>query len=384
MQSYRKTKILSVAIVGLLVAAIQPVSPEEIGAQQEPGLFTGRYIPLRWLGGEPGVLKLDPQLRYIGRGVVQGLQVWALSPDLAQGELSYEFQRIRSREVIGAAATKAGLVFIGDYPWPDGAEPAGYKLFLWDPERKELKRLKWGDEFGKNIFTNPDGTELARFRAHHQEWTSNYVDSVEIFDFVGNKIRSITLNKRIGNFFSPTIMDSRNNVYVVAQNHEQTRRFLAVFQSDTQSYEVFKDSELLLEKFQGVGQPQRPIPLLLRDGATVATYAYPAIAGGRYSIQYYREGKLVKSVNDPVPMDAVEARLATTGDGKGVLTQVTGGDKKGLVKVWDIETGKYSEIATLPEVRYVFPWVQGKYAPIWTSPDGQTYKAGVLEITRSD
>lgn len=288
------------------------------------------------------------------------------------------------REIVGAATTKEGLVLIIDYPFPDKSVPAGYNLFLWSPSKQAPERLEWGDEFGKNIFTNPDGTKLARFRTRQQPWTSNYSTTVEIYNLEGKKLSTIIPTNRKGKFLRPTIMDSRDNVYVVAQNQEQTKRLLAVFQSDTQTYEVFQHSELLLDRSQGAGQPQKPVPVLLNDGATVATYIRNEKDGGRYCIQYYCEGKLVKTVNDPVPNDAGEARLAITSDGKGVLTQVVSGKKKGLVKVWDVETGKSFEILTLPLIAHIFPWVQGKYAPIWCSSDGRTYEAGLLEITRTN
>jgi hypothetical protein len=381
------SSLLSFALVVLLIAAIQPRQALSSQEQEGAGLYRGNYIALKWLHGNgPGVLKFDPQLRYIATGTRRGLQLWTLSTDLAEAELSYEFDTKRSREVIGGVATKGGFVFIVDQPYPDGDELAGYKLLMWSPERKELKRLQWGDEFGKNVFTNPDGTELARFRTRYQTDTSNSVALVEIYNLDGQqtKVLTVKLDETPTGIFPPIIMDRLHNLYVAKQNCEQTRRVLAVLCSNSRAYEILSDGrELLLEKFQAVGQPQRPIPLLLNDGTSVATYVRDESSGGRYRIEYYRECKLLKAANDPVAEDASDARLAITGDGKGVVTQAVSGEKKGLVKVWDIETRKVSEIATLPPITHIFPWVQGKYAPIWSSSDGQTYQGGLLEITRA-
>lgn len=124
-------------------------------------------------------------------------------------------------------------------------------------------------------------------------------------------------------------------------------------------------------------------PSILKDGVTFVAYIREE-GTGRYLLHYYREGKLVKSVSDPVPNGDMHCRLAVTSDGKGVVTQTISGKKKGLVKVWEIETKKDAETVTLPPIHYVFPWVQGKYAPVWTSSDGNTYEGGLLEINRSN
>ena len=308
------------------------------------------------------------------------IHIWACSNDFASAQLAYDNMRPDKRDVEyearpHAAACTNGLLFIGDFPF---GKDQGARELLWHTEGGEIQRLSRNEQelvLHEGIFVlgNYDGTGFLRCRSSYSEKLHAKEIFAEFCDLSGKPVKDFKVAAVFTNFPSPVLMDNRSNIYCIEANTDGTRRSLGMINPNDGSYTLLVRGNL-------AGQA----PLLTRDGITVATYVHKTDFGNSLSVQYYRAGKLVKSANDPVPENANEVRLSITSDGEGVVTQVTSGEKKGLVKVWNIESGKTSEIDRLPEIRYIFPWVQGKYAPVWTSSDGKTYEAGLLEVTRSN
>ncbi len=390
MQQYLRTRYFVFTLIACTLAVVRGFSTRGEGSGATGGAYNGKYIPLKWAGSSKNVWSsvLDPQLRYFVKIDNGRIQIWTFSADFTSGEIVYDngdrgnepLQRESQYEATGfAVATKGGLAYVADYPYASHGESSGYKLLLWNPESRETKRLPWGDEFGKLILANPGGTELTRF---HPESDKRQA-VVEICNLNGQPIRRFKVEGELPNSMCGLfLMDKWDNIYVSERRRDQTNCVLGMIRSDKKSHDVIsRGTQLLQRDSQTAGELYKSTPLLLADGSTLATYVRD-VKDGRILIEFYREGKLVKSANDPVPNDGAEARLAITADGKGVMTQRTSGDEKGLIGVWDIETGKYSEIVKSTEVRYVFPWVQGRYAPVWTTTDGETYEGGILEISR--
>lgn len=364
--------------------------------------YVGKYTRTKWIEGpnDWGNIVLDPQLRYLAKINAIGLYIWKISPGFVSGDLVYDNVKKYEYEVERglAAATRDGLAFVAAYPHPQTNEPT-FRLLLWEADSGRIKELQRRDEYLAHIFTNPDGTKLIRLIARMEnEFFENGTyhppkvgeAGYEIRDLDTGKIQFIDLlhGEKLNTAFAVG-MDSSNNIYDVVQSTNEPRDiarsdlFLRFLQAGGEKrIALSRQNEPLLTNWKKVGLPQKPLPLLLNDGLTVAAFVKNETSNGSYSIQYFREGKLVKTVNDPVPNGAGEARLAITSDGKDVVTQVTSGKKIGLVKVWNIETKKDSEITTIQPITHIFPWVQGKYAPVWTSTDDHTCEAGILEITR--
>lgn len=288
-----------------------------------------------------------------------------------------------AREIISFTSVTNGLVYVVDYPFRDGTETAGYKTFFWDAELKRSIRLIWADDvFGKALLTNPSGTGLSCYSTEYIVATSNSVPLIRTYDLKGQILKTARAKTSMSEETGFTVVDGSNSVYLVQQNQAQTRRFLGAILSDGIVYpNCDKDGDLLVSPFQGLSEPTRPGPVLLSDAMTVATYVHSR-SNNQYCIRFFRKGTLDKSVADPVPANPSESRLCITGDGQGVVTQIVDGKDKGLVRVWDIATRRVSSIAVLPPVRYMFPWVQGSYAPVWCVQDGTAFDAGILEINR--
>ena len=397
MHIYPRVKYYLLFFIVWQIAAAQETRQITHAPQKQYGTYAVKYWRLDRLDDGLSFFALDTGARYIASGA-GGIRVWRCGQDFAlEGPVYSSPQDRRSRyDVQSLDATSQGLTWMAAYDSPAPNEP-GNKLLLWDTSAAAVRELKWGRDYKFHV-ASPDGTRVALFLPFsvYEKNPKKAELVIDVFDLDGRRVKTIEVNKtEMGDIGLPVLMDKWSNFYLGREEPESRSEFapmkvlLGFVRGDTGKYTVVsRTNEVLVTNMlwprssYKVFPLYKTTPLILDDGATLATYVYDE-GNGRYFIGYYRDGKLVKSVNDPVPNGAAEVRLAITSDGKGVVTQAVSGEKKGLVKVWDIETGKSSDVTNAPPVRYIFPWVQGRYAPIWTSSDAQTYEGGILEITRN-